>query len=261
MKMIRGLAIVGAMGAALVAQGASAQNVGNNAGIWWTPAAGQPSAFTFLNPLSTVYGRIGFQRAFQENSSTTFSPPAFPPGFFGANLADSWGMHLGLGVRLMPVLRYELQLGGQFNTISQATLFGAPLAGSNGRVSSAQLMNNLYVDIAPFFGNNLWGLNPYLMGGIGVSWNNNGDFNSGGTNVPGTSNTHTSFAWNAGVGVQWQAMRNLILDVGYRYLDAGRWQTTPVAAFPISARNNNTSHQIMFSVVVPVDGLIRGFGN
>lgn len=254
----RNLVAAGAFAAMSSALPALAQNVGNNAGIWWTPAAGQPAPFTFLNPLTTVYGRIGGQGFFQSSSAFTAVPPPNPPGI-GINFADGWGMHLGLGVRLMPVLRYELQLGGQFAARSQLTFLGFPLAGTGARLSSVQLLNNLYLDVAPFFGNALWGLNPYLMAGVGASWNSNGVFTSPAIN-PQTENTHTSFAWNAGVGLQWQMTRNLILDVGYRYLDAGRWQSGPTTG-NFSAHLNNRSHQVMFGIVIPVDGLVRGFGN
>ncbi len=261
----KGLAL-GLTVAAGIAMPAMAQNVGNNAGIWWTPAAGQPSAFTFLNPLTTMYFRIGFLRAFQGNSGQSHTTIGIlPTDFPGQSLdaADAWGGSLGMGARLMPVLRYELQLSGSFNSDTIIRRVDFPGEWIRFRASSVQLMNNLYLDVAPFFGNGLWGLNPYLMGGIGVSWNSTGDqVFAAAVSGGGTGQTRTNFAWNAGVGVQWQAMRNLIVDVAYRYLDAGRFQngfTNP--GTPFTTRYDNTSHQIMVGVVVPFAGLIRGFGN
>lgn len=256
MKLLRGMA--GIVAALIAAAPAMAQNVGNNAGVWWNPAPGQPAAFTFLNPLTTVYGRIGFLRAIQQQSQIAFSPPLVVPGLV-LTQPDAWGGMLGIGARLMPVLRYELQLGGNFNSRLHSEIFGAPVG--YGRTASVQLLNNLYLDGAPFFGNGLWGLDPYVFGGIGVSWNIIGENVATGLPNTGYANTHVSFAWNVGAGVQWQAMRNLILDVAYRYLDAGRFQGNPTALTPATTTFTNRSHQIMFSVVVPVDGLIRGFGN
>ncbi len=168
--------LAAAVGFVLAATGsAMAQNVGNNAGIWWTPAPGQPAAFTFLNPLTTVYGRIGFLRAFPTSTSLQGSPSLGVPAT--ANIPAGWGMMLGLGARLMPVLRYELQLGGTF-AVRETDSIGVPLVvQAQVRASSVQLMNNLYLDVAPFFGNQLWGLNPYVFGGLGISWNSRGDAN------------------------------------------------------------------------------------
>lgn len=252
------LAAAIACAGALPAAPSSAQNVGTNAGIWWTPAANQAPAFTLLNPLSTVYGRIGFLRSF--NNSPTVTGVSVPPGLT-LTVPDSWGGVLGIGVRLMPVLRYELQLGGTFNNRAGLAILGVPVVGANVRISSVQLMNNVYVDIAPFFGNNLWGLNPYGFVGIGVAWNSTGDLNAPGP-VPGSGATRTQFAWNAGAGVQWQAMRNLIVDVNYRYVDVGRFAFSPTIPIPFGASiSRGTAHQILVSVVVPIDGLMRGFGN
>ncbi len=265
---IRGLALAAAMSATLIANAASAQNVGNNNGIWWTPAPGQPASFTFLNPLTTMYLRLGMLRAFQSDSGFATSE-LFPlPAGATFDRSDAWGGMLGMGVRVMPVLRYELQLSGTFRALAQVRAPGPDTWSI--RHSSAQLMNNFYLDIAPFFANALWGFNPYVMGGIGVSWNITSDitFLDNGI-VPfaanGTGRTRTSFAWNAGAGVQWQPMRHVILDLAYRYLDAGHYRTAfvdgagPGAAFGF--RFDNRSHQMMLSVIVSVDGLIRGFGN
>lgn len=258
MLRLKGLAL-GLTIATGVTLPAAAQNVGNNAGIWWTPTASQAPAFTLLNPLTTVYGRVGFHLAFQRDSAIRDSLGGIP-SFITLNFADAWGGELGIGFRLMPVLRYELQIGGTFNSVGRLSSTAIFM-----RVASAQIMNNLYLDTAPFFGNNLWGLNPYVFAGIGVSFNSNGELRNPPSMTPnaiGSDNTHASFAWNAGAGLQWQAMRNMILDVAYRYLDGGQFQTGAIAPIGGSvARFNNRSHQIMFSIVVPVDGLIRGFGN
>lgn len=268
MKSLIKFAAVAALGATMLAPPAVAQNVGNNSGIWWTPAPGQPAAFTFLNPLTTMYGRIGFLRAFGTDPGFRTSE-IFPlPAGAVFDGPDYWGGFLGLGTRLMPILRYELQMSGMFNAAAYVRAPGPDTWTI--RHGSVQVMNNFYLDIAPFFANGLWGFNPYVMAGVGVSWNRTSDitFLDGGV-VPfaanGTGRTRTDFAWNAGAGVQYQPMRHVVLDLGYRYLDAGRFDTRfvdgagPGAAFGF--RFNNRSHQVMFSVIVSVDGLIRGFGN
>ncbi len=264
MMSIRGIAVGAALIAALATGTASAQNVGNNAGIWWNPAPAQPTAFTFLNPLTTVYGRIGFMRSFQQESGLALNDAVGPANIpaQAINLDDPWGAMIGLGARLMPVLRYEMQLGGTFNARARLSVVGAFDFQSH-RYSSVQWMNNFYFDVAPLFANNLWGLNPYVMAGLGASWNRTSDNTvlAGAVLINGSGATRTDFAWNVGVGVQWQAMRNLIVDVAYRYLDAGHYRLNLGPGGLRGERFDNVSHQVMFSIVVPVDGLIRGFGN
>lgn len=241
---------------------AMAQNVGDNAGIWWAPVAGQPAPFTLLNPLTTVYGRIGFFHAWRGNLNTHV-PFVAPPTDFTTSVADGFGGVLGIGVRLMPVLRYELQISGDLNHGTVYYVVGADL---RARHSSAQVMNNLYIDFAPFLGGALWGVNPYAMAGIGVSVNRSGDVaRFGGLWFIGSEDTRTDFAWNAGAGVQLQIMRNLILDLGYRYLDHGRFRTNAATTagggffWNATTTSRATAHQLMFSIVVPVDGLLRSW--
>lgn len=256
--------ILAATAAMMLATPAMAQNIGNNAGIWWQPVAGQPSAFTFLNPLTTIYGRIGFFHA-SRGDVTTHIPFVAPPTDYNTSMSNGFGAVLGVGARLMPVLRYELQASGDFTHDTVYFVFGADL---RARHSSAQIMNNFYFDLAPLFGGALGGFNPYAMAGVGVSFNRSGEvarFTS--LRFLGSDSTRADFAWNVGAGVQYQVMRNLILDLGYRYLDHGRFRTNAATIagggffWNATTTTRATAHQIMFSIVVPVDGLIRGFGN
>ncbi len=261
------IAFAAAAVALAVAAPASAQNVASNNGIWWGGPAGAP-ALTFMNPLTTVYGRIGLSYSFMDSSA---GGPPFPlntPPFTNATAhpADAWGGDLAIGFRLAPAIRYDLSLSGIFNTQTTWSHPLFPFSMGHARVASAQLLNNFYLDIAPIFGG-LGRFNPYIMAGLGVAWNTVGE-TVGFGGVIGQplfiGNTRTAFAWTAGAGVQYQIVNNLILDVSYRYLDAGRAQTTfGFVAIPgfVQTSAQIQAHQIHVGLVIPVDGLIRGFGN
>ncbi len=106
------------------------------------------------------------------------------------------------------------------------------------------------------------GFNVYAMIGIGLSNNRINDltrFEPGILPRPGTGSTVTRFAWNAGFGIQYQATRALIFEVGYRYMDAGHYLTIANNAPAMTSRL--TSHQAMFTVVVPFAGLGRRNSN
>lgn len=240
-RSLLGLVIIAAL-----AQPAAAQNVADNAGRWWNqPQSGD--AFRFYNPLTTVYGRIGFLFSF--NPSLTGSQTGVLP--FSIDVADQWGGVLGMGARLMPVLRAELQASGLFTT--ETTAFGT----TGGRMRSAQILANLYFDGAPLLGTAAWGLNPYVFAGLGISFNT-WTFAAVPLGIDG-DHSRAAFAWNAGAGLQYQPLNNLIFDLSYRYLDIGRFASNPLAvvATPPVTTSNFTAHQIMLSVVIPIDGLLR----
>ncbi len=70
---------------------------------------------------------------------------------------------------------------------------------------------------------------PYLMAGAGVSRNEMGQTtDSAGTTTIG-SNTETSFAWQTGAGVGYSVSPEWVLDLGYRYLDAGKFKSATPA--------------------------------
>jgi len=231
---------------------AMAQNVASNNGIWWGGPAGGPSNFTFLNPITTMYGRIGALYSWEQSANGAFTT-GLP---FTMSVADGFGGVVGMGTRLMPVLRYELQLTGVLTRQSRFSAGSTPLPQLT--TGSMQIMNELFLDTAPFFGGALGRFNPYLMGGIGISFNRTSDFFSP-MATPGSGTTRSNLAWNVGIGAQYQVMNNLILDLGYRYLSMGRSRTL-VSTLPTATEiGRRTAHQVMFSIVVPFDGLMRAF--
>lgn len=229
--------LISAVLVAAFAAPAAAQNVAANNGIWWSqPAEG--SNFAFLNPLTTGYFRAGFFYSihgnFRNGAGVTMHAP------------NNWGGGIGIGFRLMPVLRYELSFGGVLATT--ATINNVPIV----RGQSAVLMNNLFIDIAPFFGNQLAGFNPFVFGGIGLAVNTT---SYAPIAAQFLDHTATYFAWNVGLGVQYQVTQNFILELGYRLVSIGRFEASNG-----SRSSRAYGNQIMFNVVVPFAGLARAFG-
>lgn len=240
--------VLGCVIAGLAVQPALAQNTADNNARWWVQP-GQVDTLRVFNPLTTGYGRIGLLYSF--NQQLLAAQGIFTNQPIAAN--DQFGAVLGLGTRLMPILRAELQAGGIFNVRTRTP---ANPTGSFGRMRSAQILTNIYLDGAPLLGN-AWGLNPYAFAGAGISFNtwSFGDVANGADG----EHTRASFAWNAGLGLQYQLMDSLILDLAYRYIDIGRFTSNPraVVSVPPVRTNGFTAHQVMFTVVVPFAGLAR----
>lgn len=229
-----------------VATPAAAQNVADNNGRWWNQAP-PANVFVLLNPLTTVYARFGLLYSFgQANAPTNIGP------IVQGELDASFGFDGGVGFRFMPVARYELRVSGL-----PRSNFVAPGGGIFAHVQSIQIMNNLTFDAGPLIGNP-FGLNPYLFAGIGISFNSIAEGAT--TGFAGYDHSRASFAWNGGAGLQWQPLNYLIVDLGYRYMDMGRFtenQSTP-GFFNFRDRRE---HQVTFGIILPLDGLARALGH
>jgi opacity protein-like surface antigen len=152
---------------------------------------------------------------------------------------------VGVGFRVSPVFRIEatyLHLGsmdfrGNF----------APGPGSARASVSADIgMANAYIDldtwttpvlarIDPMLGK----LQPFLVGGLGVTVNHNGDETDSLGGVPVNSFAgadHTDFAWALGAGVGYPICDGVVVDLMYRYLDLGQRLTGTVLSDSSGAR-------------------------
>lgn len=245
---MRRIVLAAAAMATIATTPVAAQNVAANNGRWWNQAP-PANSFVLLNPLTTLYARLGYFYSFGQDTAVTnqVRPPL--------TIAASHGLEIGIGFRLMPVLRYELRAGGNLRT-------GMRFAGAPGAFASAsafQLMNNLSFDIGPLIGNP-FALNPYVFAGVGLSVNSIAEGSGIPPGNPIFDRSRLSFAWNAGVGVQWQPINHVILDLGYRYMDMGRFSETPANPSFFNFRDRR-EHQVTFGIIVPFDGLMRAFGN
>ena len=72
------------------------------------------------------------------------------------------------------------------------------------------------------FDANLGGVSPYIAAGIGAACNNTTTtVNLNGTNTY-ISGNYFDFAYQAGLGLSYKAQNDMILELGYRFLDNGK---------------------------------------
>ncbi|MFM9458719.1 outer membrane protein, partial [Streptomyces europaeiscabiei] len=80
---------------------------------------------------------------------------------------------------------------------------------------------NGYVDAGTWYG-----ITPWAGGGVGIANINAGsviDNGEGGGIGYSSSKSTTNFAWAVMAGLDFQVTRNLVFEVGYRYLNVGSY--------------------------------------
>ncbi|MBL8837223.1 MAG: porin family protein [Alphaproteobacteria bacterium] len=179
------------------------------------------------------------------------------------NVGDSLGGTLGLGYRMTPWLRGDAtfafrqgrRLAGGIDSFD-----GQPAAGTVALSTRAYtLMFNLYVDLAPAIGMTEGWFQPYVGAGIGPSFNHVAGGVVAGTLPAGFgfaqlgSGTATGFAWNATGGIALRLARSIGVDLGYRYVDLGRFETGSGTAQPSGAavdqiRLNTRLHELFLGL-------------
>ncbi len=110
--------------------------------------------------------------------------------------------HIGIG-------RVEIEAAYRSNGLDEVSFAQATLP-TEGDVRVASLMLNTfgeYRDTLPML--------PYIGGGIGLARVELDGVRFGDTLL--FDDSDTVFAWQVGAGIGWQAARNLVLDLGYRY--------------------------------------------
>ena len=138
------------------------------------------------------------------------------------NISSSWIAGLGIGYRLHELFRTDLTFGWR-GGYKLAAFDGRPFL-YNADVSTYNLLLNGYVDVPVGVS---W-FKPYVGGGLGMARNQIKDISASGaagvTTLPG--HTVNDFAWQLSIGVGFQLNKSLILDVGYRYLDSGKIESS-----------------------------------
>ncbi|MCX7899013.1 MAG: outer membrane beta-barrel protein [Methylocystis sp.] len=149
---------------------------------------------------------------------------------------------------------------------------------ANATLNRTSFMFNGYLDLY-----HIWGLTPYIGGGVGVSYNQASSAlvyrrnSDGGIWAPdltlpsgavpqwiylngapfpiqlpfGPTNWNTAqskkswqFAWNVMAGVSYDVSEYLKADVGYRYLNAGTYTSLPSFGGGLGAQKDITSHEV-----------------
>jgi opacity protein-like surface antigen len=196
------------------------------------------------------------------NSAVTISPSpllgapadAFN-SFYNPTLSASALFDVGIGYQINNWLRMDATVGyrggSHFQALEQV---GIPSTASQfadfyrGDVSSWVGMVNGYVDVGTWYG-----ITPYVGAGIGVAQNTVSGVTDTGFAYPGAglggfptggyldNGSKTNFAWGLMTGVAFNVTQNLKLDLGYRYLNLGKFTSGSSHCFNGTAQNGGFS--------------------
>jgi opacity protein-like surface antigen len=187
---------------------------------------------------------VGFNNSV--SASTTPSPlNSFAPGqandnWYNTALSEAALFDIGVGYQVNRWFRAdvtgELRGGSEFSGLEVLNVTGGQNAGYQAadfykaHVSSLLGMVNGYVDLGSWYG-----ITPFVGAGVGVSFNrfyggtDNGVISTGFGSSPsggvfGTG-TKTDLAWALMAGFDMSVARNLKLELGYRYLNYGKFKS------------------------------------
>ena len=151
-------------------------------------------------------------------------------------IGNSWLIDAGLGYRFNPWLRTDLTVGYrggyELDDVAQDIMDASSAAQVNAEITSIPVLINAYIDLGGVV-SNVGGIVPYIGAGVGFARNEIDDIRAvildeGLTSqfiAPGGSNVDLAWAIMAGFSAPLPGVRNLFLDVGYRYLDSGQITT------------------------------------
>ena len=111
------------------------------------------------------------------------------------------------------------------------------------KISGWSALFNGYIDLGKYYG-----VSPYIGAGAGVGYMSVSDYSS--TVAPpfsGGDHSQWNFNWAAMAGLGYAITPNLMLDVGYRYLNFGDVETAS-DAFGKMAFNNLAAHEVRVGV-------------
>jgi opacity protein-like surface antigen len=170
-----------------------------------------------------IRGDVGY--SWSQDPSARFTQTTagvFTTDSASASIANSWmggaGLGCGSGSR---GIRGELMFDWHGDRDLKGTL-AAPLGGSlSSSVKTYTLMFNGYYDLGSYRG-----FVPYVGAGVGLAHNAMGSVSF--SALPNTilGEDRWSLAWSLMTGVGYQITDRVVLDVGYRYLDMGKAQSS-----------------------------------
>jgi len=156
--------------------------------------------------------------------------------FYNASVSASSLFDAGVGYQINNWLRLdvtgEYRGGSHFQVLEQV---GVPSTNTQfadfyrGNLSSLVGLVNGYVDVGTWYG-----ITPYVGAGVGVARNTLAGVTDTGFAYPGTGGgfptggylddaSKTNFAWALMAGLGFNVTQNLKLDLGYRYLNLGKF--------------------------------------
>ena len=192
-----------------------------------TASAGFAQTAPSWLPFNSFYVRGDIGGAF--GTDTTFKNlPTLLPGGAGStqpsSLGDSFMYGGGIGMRFNPMFRSDITVDGINRLDITGTNGKAPGVTSSGHVSSVVGLLNGYFDLNGAWPNTFGRFQPYIDFGIGVARNDLGrtSFALSGTSGGSVAgHEFMDFAWGTGAGVAYPINPNLLVDIGYKYLDLG----------------------------------------
>lgn len=131
----------------------------------------------------------------------------------------------GVGYQFNDHIRADVTLGyrGWYSASESTVYLGNTISGS-ADVNSTDGLVNAYYDIGHF-----GQFTPYVGAGAGFAYNKT---DAATVNLNGApvgqigGDSRTDFSWQVGAGTAFRFTDNLSLDVGYRYMDMGKAQTS-----------------------------------
>ena len=162
--------------------------------------------------------------------------------FFNSTLSSSGFADVGIGYQVNSWFRADITgeyRGGanlqSLEVVTDKTILPGNVSGQQyadfyrANLSSYIAMVNGYVDMGTWYG-----VTPYLGAGVGVAYNKLAGMTDQGTAYPGNGNLYptggyfgdgnkTNFAWSLMAGLSFNVTQNLKLELGYRYLDYGKF--------------------------------------
>jgi opacity protein-like surface antigen len=199
-------------------------------------------------------GDVGVGIADLRTQQSSFSPLNVPPAaqFENSSLDDAAFVDGGVGYRFNQYFRVdvtgEYRAAAQYSAIetyNQGAFFTPPTGQRNadayhGNVRVVDGLVNGYVDLGTYYG-----ITPF--GGVGVGVANiqagpvidNGE--GGGLGYSSSAST-TNFAYAFMAGLDFQVTRNLVMELGYRYLNAGSFSSGAIVCQNESPCPNEVQH-------------------
>lgn len=192
----------------------------------------QPCASHFLSNVF-IKAEIGYSFSNHEN----FSPESPKTGWtnpndnFSDKIGNSTLYGIGLGYIFNPyfysdltyTLRNDFQYDKTFLSADRKRTFD---------IKNQTFMLNFYLQANSQIQNSVFNkLHPFVGAGIGYAWNKTDHFNSTVISNPvsrsyaQSGNHKTSLAWEAMAGVNYNIIKNLMAELGYRYIHIGKIST------------------------------------
>lgn len=204
-------------------------------------AAGMPAHAQMYWRLEVGYSKPN-DAEFKDNNFDEAGNILADPNFQQATLNNIEGSPIvggGVGYRFTSGLRGDVTLAYRpFYSLNDRT-FEATYSAD---ITSTTLMVNGYYDFTA------GGVRPYI--GVGIGWARNEtdgliqNFGLGFSNTfSGATREDTAVALMAGVGIPFPGWT---LDIGYRYIDLGKFETGTIAAFGITSGHTGklTAHEL-----------------